>query len=307
VPTYRVYQVDAFTRERFAGNPAGVVPDARGLDEAAMRALARELNNPETAFVGPPDDDSHDARVRFFTPTMEVPVCGHATLAAHFVRAIESGEETGSVRQASPGGAWTVRWTMRDGQPHMTMDQGAVRVGDVLKGAQRAALLDALGIGAPDLPTGLPIEVLSTGHGKIVVPLRSRATLDGLAPDMSALARVSAETQVNGFIVFTLDVEDEEGAAVACRMFGPAMGIPEDAVNGSGQGPLGGYIIRHGMMAANEGALEFTSVMGDSVGRPGRAEVALEVSGREVTRAVVGGDCVVAYHFVLDIDTETSD
>jgi predicted PhzF superfamily epimerase YddE/YHI9 len=70
--SYRIYQVDAFTRTRFSGNPAGVVPDAAGLDEAQMQAIARELNNSETAFILPSGGPDHDVHVRFFTPTTEV-------------------------------------------------------------------------------------------------------------------------------------------------------------------------------------------------------------------------------------------
>ena len=106
---YRVYQVDAFTREKFRGNPAGVVSNAEGLTENQMQAIARELNNSETAFILPPKDDSHDVWVRFFTPSREVPVCGHATVSAHFVRAMELGLENTAVRQLTGAGVQTVR------------------------------------------------------------------------------------------------------------------------------------------------------------------------------------------------------
>jgi len=84
---YRIYQVDSFTRELFRGNPAGVVANADdGLTDEHMQNIARELNNSETAFILKPTDDTHEVCVRFFTPTMEVPSCGHATIAAHYVR-----------------------------------------------------------------------------------------------------------------------------------------------------------------------------------------------------------------------------
>ena len=78
---YTVYQVDAFTKEKFKGNPAGVVINADGLTEAEMQKIARELNNSETAFLFSPTSPDHDVWIRFFTPTIEVPVCGHATIA----------------------------------------------------------------------------------------------------------------------------------------------------------------------------------------------------------------------------------
>lgn len=83
----KLFQVDAFTSEKFTGNSAGVVLDADHLSEKQMQQIARELDNSETAFVLSSDGPDHDVRVRFFTPTTEVPLCGHATIAAHYVRA----------------------------------------------------------------------------------------------------------------------------------------------------------------------------------------------------------------------------
>jgi PhzF family phenazine biosynthesis protein len=79
---YKAFQDDVFTREKFAGNPAGVILNADGLTDFEMQKIARELNNSETAFVFSPHSGDHDAWVRFFTPTCEVPSCGHATVAA---------------------------------------------------------------------------------------------------------------------------------------------------------------------------------------------------------------------------------
>lgn len=101
--SYRLYQIDAFTRERFTGNPAGVVPDATGLSDAQMQAIAREMNVSETAFIFPARADSSDMTVRFFTPTTEVPICGHATVSAHWVRAHE-GATDGTYMQNTGAG-----------------------------------------------------------------------------------------------------------------------------------------------------------------------------------------------------------
>ena len=81
------YQVDSFTTQKFKGNPAGVVLNADGLSDEEMLSIAKELNNSETAFIMSPDSTDHDVRIRYFTPKTEVPVCGHATIAAHYVRA----------------------------------------------------------------------------------------------------------------------------------------------------------------------------------------------------------------------------
>ncbi|MGY0035408.1 PhzF family phenazine biosynthesis isomerase [Pedobacter sp. NJ-S-72] len=87
--TFKIYQIDAFTKERFSGNPAGVVVNADGLNDTQMQQIAKELNNSETAFLFSPDDNDSDGLIRYFTPTSEVPICGHATIAAMYAKAIE--------------------------------------------------------------------------------------------------------------------------------------------------------------------------------------------------------------------------
>src|ERR1700692_3810881 len=99
----QVHQVDAFTRERFTGNPAGVVLNADGLDEAQMLAIARELNNADTAFILSADGPDHDLRARFFTPRTEAGFVGHATVAAHYVLSRRRGA-TERLRQKSKAG-----------------------------------------------------------------------------------------------------------------------------------------------------------------------------------------------------------
>ena len=104
----RVFQVDAFTSQRFCGNPAGVVLAADELSEAQMRALARELNNGDSAFLLRPDAPDHDLRVRFFTPRSEAAFVGHATLAAHAVLA-HLGHEIGIGAEAAVLGHGALR------------------------------------------------------------------------------------------------------------------------------------------------------------------------------------------------------
>ena len=115
-----VEQVDVFTEVPFAGNPAAVVLGNPDLDDSLMQAIAREMNLSETAFVGEPNGEG-EIPVRFFTPRQEVPLCGHATLAAHYVRARERGESTGSTTQVSPGGRWDVSWEARAAGVFVTM------------------------------------------------------------------------------------------------------------------------------------------------------------------------------------------
>ena len=94
-----VYQVNAFTTEQFKGNPAGVVSNANKLTDSQMQQIARELNNSETAFIIENTPQTQNTEVRFFTPTCEVPICGHATISAHYVRALENNFTTKTIIQ----------------------------------------------------------------------------------------------------------------------------------------------------------------------------------------------------------------
>ncbi len=98
----QVYHVDAFTSQPFRGNSAGVVFPADNLSEAQMQLIARELGHSETAFLLHSDDS--DVRIRYFTPTVEVPICGHATVAAHYVRAKVLGLGNCTIWQTSLAG-----------------------------------------------------------------------------------------------------------------------------------------------------------------------------------------------------------
>ncbi len=264
-----------------------------------MRALARELNNSETAFVLPSRRPDDDVRVRFFTPSAEVPVCGHATLAAHVVRGIERHERFGSVRQLSAGGVWVVGWRLdAAGSGRAWMVQEPLRLGDTLVGQARAVVIRALGASDSMLAARLPLQLASAGHSKLLVPLESVSALQSLSPDLVALRRVSGKIGVNGFFVFAR--ESASPARLRARMFAPAIGIPEDPFNGSGQGPLGAYLLAHGLLSPRRGQASFICRMGDSVGRPGKAIVRITVENGRATRAKVEGAVVVVFRAELE-------
>src|SRR5580658_2871696 len=133
----RAFQVDAFTAQRFRGNPAGVVLDADALSSEEMQAIARELNNGDTAFVLRADAEDHDLRVRFFTPRREAAFVGHATLAAHAVRASlqlapcrRQKQQSGIVQIDTIAGAWP---------PRIAIHQTPSRLGRSLEAAERSA------------------------------------------------------------------------------------------------------------------------------------------------------------------------
>src|SRR5579872_7386950 len=143
---YDLYLVDAFTKKKFQGNPAGVVLNADGLSDKDMQNIAREINCSETAFVLSPSDPSHDVWIRYFTPKVEVPICGHATIAAHYVRAKELGLSHVRVMSKTDAGILPVDIIPEKDDYKIVMTQGKIEFGKVLHTKEKNTLLTALGL-----------------------------------------------------------------------------------------------------------------------------------------------------------------
>ena len=292
--TVTVYQVDAFTKERFTGNPAGVVLDASGLTDAEMQRIALELGNSETAFLLPPEGGGHDLRIRYFTPKTEVPLCGHATIASHYTRAVVHQLEPGTVVQRGLAGDLPVEVAREDGDYQVTLTLTRPTFEPPLGDAEVSRLCAALGIGPDDLLAGAPVQVAAAGHGKVIVGLARRDTLMRLAPDMPALAALSRDIRCNGYHVFTFDTGDAS-VLTSCRMFAPAIGVVEDPVTGNGNGPLGAYLVRHRLVPHDGRRLTFRSAQGASVGRPGIVHVSVDIEHGEPVRIQIGRDAVIVF------------
>ncbi|MDH7785461.1 PhzF family phenazine biosynthesis protein [Ochrobactrum sp. 19YEA23] len=296
--TYRLYQIDAFTRDRFTGNPAGVVPDATGLSDMQMQEIAREMNVSETAFIFPTKTDGSDMTVRFFTPATEVPICGHATISAHWVRAHE-GAASGIYMQNTGAGILPVEIERKGGSIRIWMTQRPATFGDPFDEAINNDIRTALGI--TDFSTIGPVQIVSTGHSKVMVPLTSTATLHGLSPDLAALSRISEQIGCNGFFTFVLADRSEDVLAHG-RMFAPAIGIPEDPVTGNACGPLGAYLARHALIAVEPGkTTEFTVRQGEAMGRPGLVKVEVHREG-ETFGIRIAGEAVPVFSTSIELE-----
>lgn len=297
---YQIYQVDSFARERFCGNPAGVVCNAQGLTEKQMRQIARELNNSETAFIFPPEDESHDVVVRFFTPTgAEVPICGHATIAAHYVRAKTGEIRPGRTIQKTRAGILPVDILIQDGDYTVTMTQGKPEVNAPLEAGVVVRIAAALGIAVDDLRADCPVAVASTGHGKIMVGIRSNEQLHRLTPNMAGLSALSAEIGCSGYYVFTLNPQEQY--LVHGRVFSPAIGIAEDPVTGNANGPLGAYMVHYNLCQKQTGAFDFDIMQGEAIGRAGSMHVHIEKQDGIPVSAQITGRAVIAFSTEIEL------
>ena len=299
--TYRIYQVDAFTRSRFCGNPAGVVPNADGLTDDQMQQIARELNNSETAFIFSPTSPDYDVEVRYFTPTTEVPLCGHATIAAHYVRAVEGTFTSGRIVAKTKAGVLPVNVEERNGDYAIVMTQGAPEVGAPLDENVTARIAASLGLRKEELRADCPVTIASTGHSKVMVGIKSTEKLHSLKPNLSALVSISSEIGCNGYYVFTLNPGSDP--LVHGRMFAPAIGIAEDPVTGNANGPLGIYLVHYGICQelANARAFDFSIMQGEAIRRAGTMRVHVDIDDGVPKRVQISGEAVIAFATTIDL------
>ena len=288
---YDLYHVDAFTETPLSGNAAAVVPDARGLSEQEMQAIAREMNLSETAFVFPPEAGDHDLLVRFFASACEVPLCGHATVALHHVRVAELGFPAGRVVQKTKAGLIPVKVATENGILRVVFTMQAIPFGRVLGREERLRVLAALGLAPEGWDGRCPMQHVGAG---VMVGVSSRAALDALAPDATALAALTRELGLDDVVPFTLEPVDP-AILVHVRVFAPAMGIAEDPVTGSANGPLAAYLVKHRLVEWTGDELRFRSRQGEAIGRPGTVHLRVKIENGEPVSVDVAGTAVTFY------------
>ena len=204
----RLYQVDAFTSQRFGGNPAAVVPLTEWLDDDTLQAIGNENNLAETAFFVP---EKNGFRLRWFTPEVEVKLCGHATLASAFVLFTELEPGRHDVKYETLSGTLGVRAA----GDRLVMDFPRWRLDPVEETPRE--LLEALGT--------KPVEVMSTAQGSnFFVVLESEDDVRVLRPDLRLLKTLNA-----GVIVTAPGRHSD----CVCRYFAPSYGVDEDHATGS--------------------------------------------------------------------------
>lgn len=297
----RLFHVDAFTRERFCGNPAVVVLDAEVLSEDEMKRIAREVAGQDVAFVLGSDSPDYDVEVRFFSPRREVTFIGHATVAAHYVRAVADGVPKGKVRQKSGNGIYEVEVAGRGQALRVSIHQGPATFGPVVPDERRGPVLDALGISSSSLHPGCPMQVMSKANSRLLIGLQSPETLESLVPKMDALVHLTPHVGADGFFVFAL-VPGSDPLKTEARMFCPVIGVPEDPVSGNAHGMLGVYLLSNGLLAAENGKAYFTGHQGRFVDRPGTVDVEVTAAaGKRATSVRVTGDAVILYQADLTL------
>ena len=293
-----MFQVDAFTRQRFTGNPAGVVLGADALSDEEMLAIARELNNADTAFVSAPDSADHDLRVRFFTPRTEAAFVAHATVAAHYVMSRRPGPRR--LRQKQKAGIVEVEVRGEGDARRIAIHQSPPPIGRELLSRERLAVLDALALSSGDLDGRCPLLVCGRASTRLMVGVRGAEQLRQLKPDAARLTTLSAQLGAAGYFVFTLAPQVPDVLTEA-RMFCPAIGIPEDPVSGNAYGMLGAYLAVRGLVERSGDHAQFSGAQGHYLNRPGRVDVELDYENGTVASLRVVGDAVLVFETSLSL------
>jgi trans-2,3-dihydro-3-hydroxyanthranilate isomerase len=273
MPTLRYVVADVFTGTPLTGNQLAVFTDARGVDERLMQSLALEIGFSETVFVQPAEDGG-DARIRIFTPGVELPFAGHPVLGTAFVLAAPM--QLGEIRLETGIGIVPVTLE-RDASGAITFGRMTQPVPRVEPFDQADSLLRAVGIERSELP----VDVYDNGLRFVYIALPSEAVVASLQPDLRGLG---------SFDVVGVNCFAGSGLAWKTRMFAAVGGVGEDAATGAAAGPLACHLARYERIAWGD---EIEITQGVEIGRPSKLYARVEGGGGLIDRVQVGGSAVV--------------
>lgn len=276
----------AFTDQKYAGSPTGVVLDANGLSDEQMQHIANSTNCSHTAFVTESRQDDYDVGVRFFTAGGEIKNCGHGTIALHVVRAVKRGNVAdGIVRQRTESGIQEVQVQHENGAITVWLKQDEIRFHPVER-ETIGDLLSALNLPESSLQPDYPVIIASPGANRFLVALKDVEALQALKPDIAALKKLGEQVKGIGCFVYAMNAPLEATA----RMFAPNIGVDEDVTNGNSGGCLGAYLLR--LDKTNPSELILQVHQGQAFNRPGTVLVKVCRVG-DAIETVIGGTAVI--------------
>ncbi len=286
------HTLDVFTDRPFGGNPLGVFPDAAHLPTELMQRVAREMSLSETVFLGPPESGG-DARVRIFTPAVELPFAGHPTVGTAFFLAgrLEDapGEGARTLVLEENVGPVPVEVRFEGGRAVFARFTSALRPEHRPSPFSEAELAAMVGLEAGDVGGDLHPEMVSCGVPHHVVPVRSVDAMRRAVLDLGAWRRMLADSWAHHVYLVCPEAEGP-GVDVRVRMFAPGSGVAEDPATGSAAAALGGYLAAADGRA--EGTLAWTVEQGLEMGRPSLIEVEADRAAGETVAVRVGGRAV---------------
>jgi len=264
-----VYVVSAFSKQNKGGNLAGVVLFNEGLDEKQKMAIAKQLGYSETAFVT--KSALADFKLEYFTPSEEVPLCGHATIATFaLMQHLELLDQTTYSFESKAG---VLEITLDEGKIFMEQSQPAYL--EMIEKAELATCFEL-----DYVSDQYPIQVVSTGLPDLLVPIKDEQMLMALTPQFEEIIKISRKYDVVGIHAFVL-----QNDRIICRNFAPLYDIPEESATGTANCALVSYLYKHGIKCKTE----YTIEQGESLGSPSEITVRIACDNDEIVRIFVGG------------------
>ncbi len=272
--------IDVFTTTPLEGNPLAVLPDADGLTDGEMLAIAREFNLSETTFVvhrEPSVERTRGFRTRIFSTRAEMPFAGHPTLGtAAVLRGQGAGDEVTLELNVGPV---PVRFSDREGRPFGEMTQIDPTFGHV---HDRESVAEAMGVPPTELEKDVPIQTVSTGIPFAIVPFARLATLQQWAPDWNRMERYLQGTDAQFFYAVCRETVAPDAHLHARMVFYGG----DDPATGSAAGPAAAWMVQHQLVASGS-PVEIEQ--GIETHRPSRISARADLSGGKVTNVRVGG------------------
>ena len=267
-----VKKVNAFTDSINGGNPAGVVLKPLKLTINQMKQITRKLKVSETAFVFP--SNVADYRLKFFSPDIEVDLCGHATIATFYTMAEEEmfhlHKKIVSITQETKAGVLPINIFFKDSKCEkvmMTQAKPIIKNIDI----KTEEIANALNIKKNEIDMSLPQQITSTGLFTLPVCVKSFISLKGMMPNIESIKKLCTKYGSGSLHVYTFETLEEKSLYHA-RNFAPCYGIEEDPVTGTANGAVSYYLLKNGIINKNKIICE----QGDIISRPGRVYVEIK-------------------------------
>ncbi|MDY0236018.1 MAG: PhzF family phenazine biosynthesis protein [Gudongella sp.] len=292
-----IFQVDAFSKVPFGGNPAGVVTNSKKLNDKQMQRIANEMNLSETAFINQMEDGYF--KIRYFTPLLEVDLCGHATIASIYTLASE-----GFITPIQKG-VKTVIIETKAGKLNVDIEYNNYLPKNIIM-AQKTPqslgvpelimdILDAFGLEEADIGIGdkyISPEIISTGLPDIIFPIKDKKKLVNMKVDFCKIAEISRKLNVTGVHAFY--IKDRMSRIAYARNFAPIVGIDEEAATGTANGALIYYLKKNDLLAEDSLVVS----QGDSMGRPSQINCRIENSDGGYS-VFVGGEANIVIEGII--------
>jgi trans-2,3-dihydro-3-hydroxyanthranilate isomerase len=301
--SYEFITVDVFTEKRFGGNPLAVFPQAQGISDEQMQAIAKEFNLSETTFVLPPADPAHTARVRIFSPEGEMPFAGHPNIGTAYVL---------GNRLAGAGRLLAFEEIAGVVKVELDRDAGGLATGASITAprplemgqfvpADLIAACAGIDVAAIRTQAHAPI-VAGVGMNFIFAELTDRRVLAQASPQSGAFQAAAARLPEirNLFKVHLYARNPADSRRIATRMFAPLQGIPEDPATGSANAALSALQLH--LDPAQNSPARFEIEQGAEMGRPSRIIATAWRDTDGAIRATVAGSCVPVMQGTLRLD-----